>query len=148
MIILTESLSTWCAHTGTWIWINCVCTVKWPWKYFDSVCDSDCVLVLACACIMWWLCVSILLYPDIDECAAPSGNPCMNGGSCVNNLGGFSCTCVSGHTGTLCETGMVIAAARLYGDCCSTVSGLVYAFVPAIFSRVSARKEAALQDIW
>jgi Notch-like protein len=38
---------------------------------------------------------------DIDECAA--ANPCLNGGTCSNTDGGFSCACATGYTGMLCD---------------------------------------------
>ena len=43
---------------------------------------------------------SILL--DIDECDSV---PCHNGGNCTDGIDGFTCGCVPGHTGVLCETG-------------------------------------------
>ena len=48
-----------------------------------------------------FMCVS-----DIDECASTPGSPfCLNGGSCVNTVGGFMCSCVQGFHGRRCETG-------------------------------------------
>ncbi len=36
-----------------------------------------------------------------DLCAQ---NPCLNGGRCItNNIGGFTCVCVSPYTGQRCE---------------------------------------------
>ena len=29
---------------------------------------------------------------------------CVNGGSCTNSLNAYSCLCVSGYTGALCQT--------------------------------------------
>ena len=40
---------------------------------------------------------------DIDECES---NPCQNGGTCVDAVGGYSCTCIAGFKGDDCETGM------------------------------------------
>lgn len=37
---------------------------------------------------------------DVDECVE---NPCVNGGSCFNNLGGFLCHCSEGFSGLRCS---------------------------------------------
>ena len=37
---------------------------------------------------------------NIDDC---SGNPCLNGGTCVDGINSFSCTCIPGHTGSNCS---------------------------------------------
>ena len=39
---------------------------------------------------------------DVDECKK---NPCLNGGTCVNNMGSFHCLCRPGFEGKLCERG-------------------------------------------
>jgi len=43
---------------------------------------------------IWTVCNNI----DIDECATNNGG-CSTGGSCVNNEGSFTCTCLAGYTG-------------------------------------------------
>lgn len=42
------------------------------------------------------------LVSDIDEC---SSWPCQNGGSCLDVVDFFRCTCVAGYTGVQCESG-------------------------------------------
>ena len=43
---------------------------------------------------------------DIDECALPDvSDDCLNGGSCVNTMGSYTCQCSEGFTGSQCETG-------------------------------------------
>ena len=39
---------------------------------------------------------------DIDECAS---SPCLNGGSCTDDVNAYQCTCVGGYNGTNCEIG-------------------------------------------
>lgn len=40
--------------------------------------------------------------PDIDDCV---GTPCSNGGTCVDGIQDFSCTCATGFTGEFCDDG-------------------------------------------
>ena len=40
--------------------------------------------------------------PDINEC---DSSPCQNGGTCTDNVNGYTCDCVAGYTGTECQTG-------------------------------------------
>ena len=39
---------------------------------------------------------------DIEDC---ENTTCQNNGTCVNKVNGYSCACVNGYTGKLCETG-------------------------------------------
>ena len=43
-----------------------------------------------------------LLSTEINECASL---PCFNGGTCVDKLNSFECTCNSGFQGKHCESG-------------------------------------------
>ena len=43
-----------------------------------------------------------ILFPDIDECLS---EPCPNGGTCLDEVNGYTCTCVPWYTGGHCETG-------------------------------------------
>ena len=38
---------------------------------------------------------------EIDECAS---NPCLNGGSCTDDVDSYNCTCAAGYEGTDCGT--------------------------------------------
>ena len=44
-----------------------------------------------------------LCYPllDIGEC---SSDPCQNGGTCIDEINAFTCMCMGGYTGDVCET--------------------------------------------
>ena len=39
---------------------------------------------------------------DIDECAS---NPCLNGGTCLDQENGYICNCPPGFTGVHCDNG-------------------------------------------
>ena len=39
---------------------------------------------------------------EIDECAT---SPCQNGGSCNDQINGYTCNCVDGYDGLNCENG-------------------------------------------
>ena len=42
-------------------------------------------------------------YADINEC---NSAPCQNGGTCNNEIDGFTCDCRNGYGGVMCQTGM------------------------------------------
>ena len=48
--------------------------------------------------------ISSSKFSDIDECYS-AYNPCRNGGTCVNSVGGYSCHCKAGYSGINCEIG-------------------------------------------
>lgn len=43
--------------------------------------------------------------PEINECLS---QPCLNGGSCQNNVGSFLCTCKDGFSGNRCQLGKAV----------------------------------------
>ena len=49
------------------------------------------------------ICFPIFFLTDIDECGAA---PCQHGGTCTDQVNGYTCECMAGYTGTNCETGM------------------------------------------
>ena len=44
------------------------------------------------------------LFSDIDNCV---NHTCINGGSCVDGINSYSCSCVKGYTGDRCEKGEI-----------------------------------------
>ena len=51
------------------------------------------------------------LFADTDECAS---YPCQNGGTCVDGVNQFSCKCVPGFEGDLCDSGKFASQGMLY----------------------------------
>ena len=42
------------------------------------------------------------LFTDIDECVS---NPCVNGGTCTDEVNGYTCACAAGWQGADCDQG-------------------------------------------
>lgn len=53
----------------------------------------------------------LLFYAEIDNCV---NYTCQNGGSCVNGVSNYSCSCSAGYTGDHCEIGKVVAFTLCY----------------------------------
>ena len=52
---------------------------------------------------------------EIDECMYI---PCYNDATCVDEIAYFTCDCVAGYTGALCETGNCIVPWSLKSSLC------------------------------
>ena len=46
--------------------------------------------------------IIVIDVPDVDECAS---SPCVNDGSCTDEVAGFTCQCVPGYDGLTCTNG-------------------------------------------
>ncbi|KAI0231037.1 hypothetical protein LSAT2_018592 [Lamellibrachia satsuma] len=64
---------------------------------------ASCIVVdhsYTCTCVEGY--TGINCETDIDDCASA---PCVNGGTCFDQIDAFSCTCLQDlYTGTTCET--------------------------------------------
>ena len=49
--------------------------------------------------------VFCIIHVDFDECAS---YPCQNGGTCSDDIDGYTCVCIPGHTGDNCETSSIL----------------------------------------
>ena len=49
-------------------------------------------------------------YIDINECFS---NPCLNGGTCVDQVNGYVCSCQPGYIGTNCQISEYLAISML-----------------------------------
>ena len=54
------------------------------------------------------VCWMLSIFSDFNEC---EGTPCLNGGSCTDEVNSFKCTCADGYEGITCETGTVSLSA-------------------------------------
>ncbi|WP_437785513.1 calcium-binding EGF-like domain-containing protein [Sorangium sp. So ce1097] len=61
----------------------------------DAACDAT------LPCCDGFQCQSGTCVANVSDHCAPS--PCQNGSTCVNDAGGYTCTCLPGYTGTNCE---------------------------------------------
>jgi hypothetical protein len=69
---------------------------------------------------MLGLCYS---WTDINEC---SSSPCRNGATCVDGVNSYTCSCVPGYTGVLCQTDInecASAPCQNRGTCSDRVNG-------------------------
>ena len=79
---------------------------RYKYEYFEiktSICYMDCFFLLVlflprCECQPGWEGYNCEV--NTDECKS---SPCQNGGICTDKVASFSCQCVTGYTGSLCE---------------------------------------------
>ena len=59
-------------------------------------------------CLFYFICFIMCLFScsalvtDVNECLT---DPCLNGGICNDNIGGYNCTCPRQYVGETCEIG-------------------------------------------
>jgi len=94
-------------------WCVVVNNGQWRWVLFDLTCGhfinspSPVNVFISTSIIVFLpppLCQSLsdVNVLEIDECAS---SPCENGASCTDADNSYTCLCVTGYTGTHCETG-------------------------------------------
>ena len=44
-------------------------------------------------------------FSDVDDCAS---SPCHNEGQCVDGINQYTCKCIAGWTGVVCEIGKLL----------------------------------------
>lgn len=84
------SLSTEALHTQMLIWNT---------SYGYNSAYYQFVILWFVTQIYWYSGISF--DADVNECTS---NPCQNGGTCVDGINGYTCDCLSGFTGELCQT--------------------------------------------
>jgi len=47
-----------------------------------------------------WLFIGVFCEENIDECDAP---PCLHNATCIDGIASYSCQCIEGYSGRLCE---------------------------------------------
>ena len=78
------------------------------------------------------------IFLDTDEC---TGDPCINGATCVDAVNSYSCDCVAGYTGEYCEIGRCYIRDKVL-HCLY----LKYTLQKCLKSRTSDRKPDATKE--
>ena len=97
---------------------------RWRPKQQNFCCCSD-VHVLPTITVpghamFCWFC------SEIDEC---DSTPCLNGGVCFQGLNIFSCRCIDGYTGLICENGKCHTGQLCENGRCSTNALKVHVYL-------------------
>ena len=58
-----------------------------------------------CLFLFFWSVRLFISFSDIGECVS---DPCQNGGTCLDEINAFTCICIGGYTGDVCETSELI----------------------------------------
>ena len=78
-------------------------------SWFDSATEMNCTgharVVFLLSDFLKFLFDFFLSHIDINEC---SSNPCLNGGSCTDQVNGYACSCQPGYAGAQCQTSKLV----------------------------------------
>ncbi|XP_048584127.1 neurogenic locus Notch protein isoform X2 [Nematostella vectensis] len=111
-----------CEVTPLWEF-RCICPPGWTGKRcefktgcFPGLCMNGGTCAEGMADHVWYCLCSANYTGDQCETAVSdcSSNPCLNGGRCCNENGGYSCQCLAGFTGKRCENATKDRVVRFY----------------------------------
>uniref|UniRef100_A0A8C1RDL0 Neurogenic locus notch homolog protein 1 n=1 Tax=Cyprinus carpio TaxID=7962 RepID=A0A8C1RDL0_CYPCA len=121
-ININECLSNPCMNGGTCkdMTSGYVCTCRILLQYNNKIYTPKSMFFSLCLFIFAFsvyndltLCVFLRLGPNcqtnINECAS---NPCLNQGTCIDDVAGFKCNCMLPYTGEVCERVLAPCAQR------------------------------------
>lgn len=115
-IDVDECINSLCKHEGTCSNNEgsyfCNCTDGWQGqncekgkdakKKISNLFSKELYIVKTFILVQLTWPLNILIYLDVNECES---SPCANNGTCINNLGSYTCDCTEGWKNPDCKTG-------------------------------------------